>query len=126
MPQNSQISRAAAILMGGGPVFWKQGTENAIARNLLPQKFTECPKIFHLQLRFMLVRKRNPVFLSSWLSCTNSIRRFKKKCAVSELLKPNKARPRKPKTQNRATTSNRLQKHGKRTLTQHLMGGLRM
>jgi hypothetical protein len=77
MPQNSQISRAAAIVMGGGPVFWKQGTENAIAPRPRAAEIHRMPQIFHIQLRFMLVRKRNPVFLSSWLSCTNSIRRFK-------------------------------------------------
>ena len=63
---------------------------------------------------------RNPVFLSSWVSCTNSIRRFKKIVQFRSSLNWTKDDPKtsKPKI--------KLKNMERRTLTQHLMDGLRI
>ena len=85
------------IHMRGGPIFWKPGNWKCHSPKTSCLGNSQNAQIFHLQLRLMLVGKRNPVFLSSWLSCTNSIRRFKKIVQFRSYLNWTKDDPKTPK-----------------------------
>ena len=98
MPQNSQISRAAAILKGGGPVFWKPGTENAIAPRplFLPQKFTDVqdPK---LSTEIYACKKKEIHFFFFKLAFMHKLNpQIHENCTVSELLKTEQSTTQKP------------------------------